>query len=124
MQATLHSQVVESLMAKVVHDSPAWMLYLSWVTTAHIYNVNLTTPPLPIAHNTDGMDIDCSVDVLIENCHYQGSDDAVTMAAGANGLGRKYGRTTENILEVKHRLAYAMLLMKTSLLMEPVPLLV
>jgi polygalacturonase len=55
-------------------DSPAWMLYLSWVTTAHIYNVNLTTPPLPIAHNTDGMDIDCSVDVLIENCHYQGSE--------------------------------------------------
>ena len=50
------------------------MLYLSWVTTAHIYNVNLTTPPLPIAHNTDGMDIDCSVDVLIENCHYQGSE--------------------------------------------------
>jgi polygalacturonase len=54
-------------------DCTAWCLHLAWVTTSHVYNVNIITPDLPIAHNTDGVDIDCSVDILVENIFYKGS---------------------------------------------------
>jgi polygalacturonase len=57
----------------ILKDSQAWTLHLAWVDTAHIYNVHWTSPLLPIAHNTDGIDIDCSRDVVVENCHYEGS---------------------------------------------------
>jgi polygalacturonase len=51
-------------------DSPMWNLHLANTTNVHIYNVNITAPP--DSHNTDGYDIDCSVNVLLENSFYDG----------------------------------------------------
>lgn len=51
-----------------------------------------------ISHNTDGIDIDCSVNVLVENVFYTGNDDAIAVKSGINYNGRTFGRTTENVL--------------------------
>lgn len=51
-------------------DSPSWTLHLANTTNVHVYNINITAAST--SHNTDGFDVDCSVNVLVENSYYSG----------------------------------------------------
>lgn len=76
-------------------DSPAWTVHLAWVTRAHLFNFTVTAPAT--RGNTDGVDVDCSRDVTIEDFAYAGGDDAVAVKAGEDWLGYTYGRSTTNV---------------------------
>uniref|UniRef100_A0A914WRR4 Glycoside hydrolase family 28 n=1 Tax=Plectus sambesii TaxID=2011161 RepID=A0A914WRR4_9BILA len=77
-------------------NSPSWTLHLANCTDVHIYNTTVLAPSN--SHNTDGFDIDCSVNVLLENSYYSGGDDAIAVKSGIDYLGRTFGRTTENVM--------------------------
>jgi polygalacturonase len=84
-----------SLYNLTLRDSPAWTIHLAWVTGAHLWNFTVTAPA--DRGNTDGVDPDCSRDVLIEDFVYAGGDDAVAIKAGEDWLGYTYGRPTVNV---------------------------
>jgi polygalacturonase len=85
--------VIEDL---AVRDSPAWTLHLANVTRARLARLNITAPA--DQGNTDGVDVDCSSDVLIEDVYYAGGDDAIAVKSGIDWLGYTYGRRTEHVL--------------------------
>ena len=63
--------LVENITLK---DSPYWTLHLAWTTNVYINNVTVLSPVGPLLINrtgleTDGVDIDCSVNVTVENCN-------------------------------------------------------
>lgn len=51
-------------------DSPAWTLHLANTTNVHANYVTITAATN--GSNTDGFDIDCSVNVTVENSYYEG----------------------------------------------------
>uniref|UniRef100_A0A914BZ35 Glycoside hydrolase family 28 protein n=1 Tax=Acrobeloides nanus TaxID=290746 RepID=A0A914BZ35_9BILA len=55
------------------------------LTNAHIYNINITAPgsedPVNPSHNTDGIDVGNSVNVLVENSHIS-TDVAILANSG------------------------------------------
>lgn len=53
-------------------DSPSWTTHIAYCTNVHIYNVTVEAPW--DSPNTDGFDIDCSVNVLLENSYYSGGN--------------------------------------------------
>jgi hypothetical protein len=53
-----------------LQNSPAWTFHLANTTNVHINNISIINPRDSI--NTDGIDIDCSVNVLVENYFYDG----------------------------------------------------
>lgn len=61
-------------------NSPSWTIHLAWVTGAELRNFTVTAPYNQ--GNTDGVDIDCSHDVLISDFLYAGGDDAIAVKAG------------------------------------------
>jgi polygalacturonase len=66
--------VVDNIKLK---DSPFWTLHLANTTNVHATNLHITTPrpdnyvPKRDGMNTDGVDIDCSVNVTVENSYIQ-----------------------------------------------------
>ncbi|HEY6346528.1 MAG TPA: glycosyl hydrolase family 28 protein [Bryobacteraceae bacterium] len=48
--------------------------------------------------STDGIDVDSSSDVLVENADIDGNDDAVVMKAGRDADGLRVNRPTENVV--------------------------
>lgn len=49
------------------------------------------------APNSDGIDVDCSQNVLVEDCSLDVGDDALCVKSGKDWLGRMFGVTSENI---------------------------
>lgn len=79
-----------------LRNSPAWTVHLANVTGAHLYNFTVTAPANQ--GNTDGVDIDCSRSVLVEDFLYKGGDDAIAVKAGLGYLGWTYGSPTQDVL--------------------------
>ena len=52
-------------------------------------------------HNTDGIDIDMTKNVIVENCIFDQGDDAVILKAARNHDAWRLGRSTENVV-VRH----------------------
>uniref|UniRef100_A0A914DGA2 Uncharacterized protein n=1 Tax=Acrobeloides nanus TaxID=290746 RepID=A0A914DGA2_9BILA len=56
-------------------DSPFWTLHLAWTTNVYVTNLKVFSPPpyqfrqAGYGLNTDGVDIDCSVNVTVENSY-------------------------------------------------------
>lgn len=74
--------------------------------TVHIcYSKNVTVDGITIRNNiggrgpsTDGIDVDSSSDVLVENADIECNDDAVVMKAGRDADGLRVNRPTENVV--------------------------
>jgi len=77
-------------------DSPAWTIHLANVTGAQVLNFTVLAPA--DEGNTDGVDVDCSSDVLIDGFYYAGGDDAIAVKSGIDWLGRTFGRPTRDVL--------------------------
>lgn len=77
-------------------NSPSWTLHFANCTNVVADGVAVTAPSN--SPNTDGFDVDCSVNVTIQNCAYSGGDDAVAVKSGINWLGRTFGRATTDVV--------------------------
>jgi polygalacturonase len=75
-------------------DSPAWTLHLAGSSDIFVHDATiLSTGP-----NTDGIDIDCSSNVLVQDCYISTGDDVIAVKSGIDYLGRTFGKPTENVL--------------------------
>lgn len=78
-------------------DSPFWTLTPSYCENIHIHDLNITAPMDRIG-NTDGVNIDSSRNVVVENIWIKNSDDGVCIKAGLFGFGMNLAIPTENVL--------------------------
>jgi len=80
-----------------LHNSPFWSLHIVWcenVTVRGITIENQTNSP-----NTDGVNIDASRRVLVEDCKFITlGDDMLCLKAGRNEDGRAVGRSCEDVV--------------------------
>merc|ERR1712194_315025 len=77
-------------------NSPSWTLHFSFVTHLHIRRINVTNPPR--SENTDGIDLDCVENALVEESFVSVGDDALCVKSGKDYFGRVYGRPSRNIV--------------------------
>lgn len=78
-----------------IENSPCWTVHPSMIQGLHIYNVTIRNPSS--SSNTDGIDVDCVQDAVIEDSFISVGDDALCVKSGINWLGRTYGRESTNI---------------------------
>ena len=79
-----------------VKNSPDWTLHFASVTNLHVNNVHVHNPQG--APNSDGIDLDCVQNAVIENSFFDVGDDALCVKSGIDYFGRKYGRPSKNII--------------------------
>ena len=77
-----------------IRESPFWMIHLYHTENCIIRNLDT------YAHgqNTDGVDIESTRNVIVENCHFDQGDDGIVLKAGRNADGWRVGRSTENVM--------------------------
>ena len=59
-------------------------------------------------HNNDGVDVEMTRDVLIENCRFDQSDDGVVLKAGRNADAWRLHRPTERVVVRNCRYVFAL----------------
>lgn len=77
-----------------VENGPIWTIH-------PIYSENFSAKNLTIktwSGNTDGIVIDSTKNVLIENCYFSTGDDAISIKSGLDKEGRDIGRPSQKIL--------------------------
>lgn len=83
-----------------IQNSPAWTLHISNFTRAHVHHITVLNPPSTgpnPSKNADGIDVDCSSNVLVEDSFLSVGDDVLCVKSGIDFLGRTFGRRSENI---------------------------
>ena len=78
-----------------IYNSASWTIHLANVTNAYLSNFSVRAPAN--RGNTDGVDIDCSSNVVVEDYVYAGGDDAIAVKSGLYPWS-KYGRPTSDVL--------------------------
>jgi len=79
-------------------NSPLWTVHPFACSRVVVRNIEIVNPVS--AHNTDGINPDSSVDVLIENVVYTGGDDGIAIKSGWDCFGdaRGFNRPTRNVV--------------------------
>ena len=77
-----------------IRESPFWMIHLYHSEDCVLRNLNTFAR----GHNNDGVDIDMTKRVLVENCTFDQGDDGIVLKAGRNADGWRLGRCTENVV--------------------------
>ena len=75
-------------------NSPYWTVYLYGCDNVRVSRLNIFNPPYRL--NSDGIDIDCSSNVVVSDCIIATGDDALTLR-GSSGRLKKQSQITENI---------------------------
>lgn len=78
-----------------LQNQAVWCLHILYSKNVTAQNLTITAP-----HNipsSDGIDIDSSVDVLIQNCSIDVNDDCISIKAGKDSDGIRVNRPSENI---------------------------
>ena len=77
-----------------IRESPFWMIHLYHSENCIVRNLET------YAHgaNNDGVDVDMTRNVLIENCKFDQGDDGICLKAGRNADAWRLGRPTENVV--------------------------
>lgn len=76
-----------------VRESPCWVVHLRLCEDVHVDGLDLAA----FGHNSDGVDIDASRRVLVENCRFAQGDDGVVIKSGRDRDGRRVGVATEDV---------------------------
>ncbi len=79
----------------IEEGSPFWSLHVVYCQGVLIRRVQIRASEGP---NNDGIVIDSSRDVIVEDCDVQAHDDCVALKSGMNEDGWRVGRTTENVI--------------------------
>lgn len=76
-----------------IRESPFWMIHLYHSEDCTVRNLDAE------AHgfNNDGVDIEMTRNVLVENCRFDQGDDGIVLKAGRNRDGWRLARPTENV---------------------------
>ena len=77
-----------------IRESPFWMIHLYHSEDCIVRNLDTCAH----GHNNDGVDVDMTKNVLVENCHFDQGDDGVVLKAGRNADAWRLGRCTENVV--------------------------
>lgn len=86
-------------------NAPFWTLHLLFSEDVTIRGAKFLNPQH--APNTDGIDIDSSRRVLIEDCHADVGDDAFCLKSGRDEDGRRVNRPTEDVTIRRCTVAHA-----------------
>ena len=81
----------------LIRGSPFWNIHLFHSENVVVRRVDIYSH----GHNTDGIDIDMTKNVIVENCVFDQGDDAVILKAARNHDAWRLGRSTENVV-VRH----------------------
>ncbi len=76
-------------------NGPMWTIHPLYSQNIIIKNVNIQTNPGP---STDGVNIDSSKNVLVENSIFSTGDDAIAIKSGRDNDGRRVNIPSENIV--------------------------
>ena len=77
-----------------IRESPFWMIHLYHSDDCVVRNLSTRAH----GHNNDGIDVDMTKNVLIENCCFNQGDDGIVLKAGRNADGWRLARPTENVV--------------------------
>lgn len=77
-----------------IEDSPFWCLHLLKCENVTVSGISFDAQN----KNNDGIDLEYSQNVLIENVEFDNGDDNIAIKAGRDFEGRKLGWTTRNIV--------------------------
>ena len=77
-----------------IKESPFWMIHLYHSENCVVRNLNTCA----YGHNNDGVDVDMTKNVLIENCRFDQGDDGIVLKAGRNADAWRLNRCTENVV--------------------------
>lgn len=77
-----------------IRESPFWMIHLYHSENCVVRNLDTYAH----GHNNDGVDVDMTKNVLIENCRFDQGDDGVVLKAGRNADAWRLNRCTENVV--------------------------
>ncbi len=77
-----------------IRRSPFWTIHLYRCENAVARNLDVYAH----GHNNDGIDIEMTRNVLVEDCIFDQGDDAVVIKAGRNQDAWRVGRYTENVV--------------------------
>ena len=86
-----------------IRESPFWMIHLFHSENCTIRNLDTYAH----GHNSDGVDVEMTRNVLIENCRFDQADDGVVLKAGRNADAWRLHRPTENVVVRNCHFAFA-----------------
>ena len=76
-----------------VRESPLWTVHLRLCENVHVRGLDLQAR----GHNNDGIDVDASKHVLIEDCILDQGDDGIVIKSGRDRDGRRVGVSCEDV---------------------------
>ena len=77
-----------------IRESPFWMIHLYHSENCVVRRLDASAH----GHNNDGVDIDMTRNVLVEDCRFDQGDDGVVLKAGRNQDAWRLNRPTENVV--------------------------
>ncbi len=77
-----------------VLESPFWMIHLYHSENCVVRNLDTYAH----GHNNDGVDVEMTRNVLVENCRFDQGDDGIVLKAGRNQDAWRLNRPTENVV--------------------------
>lgn len=86
-----------------IRESPFWTIHLFHSDNCTVRNLHTSCH----GHNNDGVDVEMTKNVLIENCDFDQGDDGIALKAGRNGDGWRLGRPTANVIVRNCRFDFA-----------------
>jgi polygalacturonase len=78
-----------------LRDSAFWNTHILYSTNVSINGAKFVNPS--DAPNTDGLDIDSSSFVTVENCRFDVGDDCLCLKSGMDADGYRVGKSTNNV---------------------------
>ena len=79
----------------IAESPPMWSLHLAYCENVIIRRVTINAADGP---NNDGIVIDSSRNVIVEDCALHTHDDCIALKSGLNEDGRRVGKPTENVI--------------------------
>lgn len=76
-----------------LRNSPFWCIHLLNCERATVRGLSVSS----FLNNSDGLDIECTRDVLVEDCSFDQGDDVIVLKSGKDRDGRRRARPTENV---------------------------
>lgn len=81
-----------------IHRSGFWSCHLAYCQDVHVDGLVVRANIEGRGPSSDGLDIDSSSDVLVENCDIDCNDDNICLKSGKNADGLRVNRPTENVV--------------------------
>lgn len=88
-----------TLRGVTLKDSPFWNTHILYSENVHLINLKFISPS--DAPNTDGLDIDSSSNITVDNCFFNVGDDCLCLKSGMDADGIRVGKSTHHV-EIFH----------------------